>query len=366
MVPNRLFIDKHIANSPVAEAIRSRLNLSVEVVDNLRDVYHLVDASEDPVQTGKDILILTANRGDFLRNCPGTRGYTCCGYKILHIGSFCNLDCSYCILQSYFHPPVLQYFVNYDDLFESLDHAFTEKRIQRIGTGEFTDSLIWEPWTAISRQLIPRFAEQSRAVLEIKTKTTNIDGLSTLKHNRKTITAWSLNTDFVIDTEERNTATLSERLKAAATCEAWGYPLAFHFDPMVLYDGCEMDYIQVVDQLFSSVSPENIAWISLGTFRFIPDLKARIQDRFPESKIPYGEFILGRDGKMRYFKPLRIYLYRTVISRIRKWAPDVLVYLCMEDDAVWNRSAGFIPSEKGGLATMLDGSAARLCRLKLA
>ena len=43
MVPNRLFIDKHVANSPVAEAIRSRLNLSVEVVDNLRNVYHLVD-----------------------------------------------------------------------------------------------------------------------------------------------------------------------------------------------------------------------------------------------------------------------------------------------------------------------------------
>ncbi|OQY57486.1 MAG: hypothetical protein B6245_16810, partial [Desulfobacteraceae bacterium 4572_88] len=56
----------------------------------------------------------------------------------------------------------------------------------------------------------------------------------------------------------------------------------------------------------------DVVWISLGTFRFMPSLKPIIQDRFPDSKIIYGEFIPGLDGKMRYFKPLRIRLYHGV------------------------------------------------------
>jgi spore photoproduct lyase len=106
-----------------------------------------------------------------------------------------------------------------------------------------------------------------------------------------------------------------------------------------------------------------VVWISLGTFRFMPDLKPIIQDRFPESKIVYGEFINGLDGKMRYFKPLRIALYRRIIRCIQEIAPAVTVYFCMEDDEVWQKTFGFIPSEKGGLENMLDQSAIAHCGL---
>ena len=78
----------------------------------------------------------------------------------------------------------------------------------------------------------------------------------------------------------------------------------------------------------------------------------------------YAEFVKGTDGKMRYFKPLRIDLYRKIITCIRDYAPDVAVYLCMEDDEVWQKALGFIPGDVGGLPNMLDNSAVRLCNLK--
>jgi len=267
-------------------------------------------------------------------------------------------------MQSYFHPPVLQYFVNRNELEIELNNLFAKKNMCRIGTGEFTDSMIWEMWTDLSGFLVPKFSRQSCAVLELKTKTTAIEKLKSLRHNRKTIVSWSLNTTKVIENEELRTTSLAARLRAAAKCEEWGYPLAFHFDPMIIYDGCEEDYRKVIEQLFSHVSSKNIVWISLGTFRFMPSLKAIIQKRFPDSKIIYGEFITGLDGKMRYFKPLRIKLYQKIVSCIRSIAPDVLIYFCMEDDEVWKKSLGFIPSERGGLPKMLDESAARHCRLK--
>ncbi len=362
----KLFVDKAVCEAPQVDTFRSQLNLTPVIVDNAQEVYKTVREAPDTIKKGKEVLYLTRNQGAFIKDCPGTKAYTCCGYKILHIGTFCLMDCAYCILQSYFHPPVLQFFLNHKDLFAELESRLSVPAIQRIGTGEFTDSLIWEAWSELTHQLVPIFARQSQAVLELKTKTTAISGLEALDHKRKTILSWSVNTDAMIRSEERGTATLTARLKAAARCASWGYPLAFHFDPMIIYPGCEAAYRQVVDQIFEHVSPTNIVWISLGTFRFMPSLKPIIASRFPASKIIYGEFVQGLDGKMRYYKPLRIKLYRQVAEWIRAYSDDVLIYFCMEDDEVWQKALGFLPSTQGGLSHMLDRSAVAHCKLKIA
>ena len=361
---NKIYIDRDVIDAPLVATICNRLQVPVERVASYREVFAAVSAAQDPVSAGKQVLYLTRNRGAFVKSCPGTRQYLCCDYQILHIGTYCSMDCSYCIMQSYFHPPVLQLFVNQDQLRTELGQLFTRNQITRIGTGEFTDSLLWEVWTDISADLVPFFGDQRTAVLELKTKTTAVDKLRTLDHNRKTIVAWSLNTERVIGQEERGTASLGARLRAAARCQRWGYPTAFHFDPLVLYENCEEEYHDTVKVLFDSVSAEQIAWISLGAFRFMPPLKSVIQQRFPDSKIIYGEFVPGLDGKLRYFKPLRIELFRKMASWIREYAPGVTLYLCMEDDEVWKKALGFTPAEKGGLGHMLDQSAVQMCGLR--
>ncbi len=352
-----------MAHHPVATAFSRYLGGKAEVVEEPSDLYRLIKESDDPWARGKQLLLLTRNKGAFFKACPGTREYICCGYQILHIGSYCTMDCSYCILQSYFHPPMLQYFVNHEDLMAELEHALVQPGIHRMGTGEFTDSLIWERWSDLTPRLIQRFSGQTRAVLELKTKTTAVQRLKGLSHNRKTILAWSLNTPRVITTQERGTASLNARLQAAVQCHSWGYPLAFHFDPLVIYPGCENEYLRVLEELFSKVAPEDIVWISMGTFRFMPALKPVIEQRFPGSKIVYGEFIPGLDGKMRYFKPLRIALYRFLAQSIERLAPGLTTYLCMEDEQVWAQSMGFTPQSRGGLPAMLDESARRHCGL---
>ena len=358
-----LVLDK-LAESPWTRKVVSRFRAPVRTVTDQHAVYDLIQGRSDPIGAAKEILFLTENNGAFFRKCPGTREYICCDYKILHIGTFCTMDCSYCILQSYFHPPVLQLFLNVDDMLNELDTVFQENKTYRIGTGEYTDSLIWDQCLDLAPLLVERFASQSRSILELKTKTVHVDQLIGLKHNRKTILAWSLNTPAVIKGQERRTASLSARIAAAGRCAQNGYPLAFHFDPLVLYDNCEVEYDQVIQDLFTAVSPSDVVWISLGSFRFMPTLKAIIQKRFGRSDIVYGEFIPGMDGKMRYFKPLRKKLYQRVVASIRDIAPDVLVYFCMEDADIWRYAIGFSPEEKGGLGHMLDESARKHCGLK--
>ncbi len=359
----RLYIDPQVAELPATRSFIERSELKPELLSDSKVLFEEIKSASDPWKTAKQVLLLTQNKGAFLKECPGTKTYTCCGYQILHIGSYCTMDCSYCILQSYFHPPVLQYFVNHEDLMDELDPTKLGPKIRRIGTGEFTDSLIWEKWSDLTSQLIQKFAGQSTSILELKTKTTAIEQLKGIDHKRKTIISWSLNTPRVIASQERGTASLKARLAAAAKCQSWGYPLAFHFDPMVIYPGCENEYRQVLDLLFQSISADAVVWISLGTFRFMPALKSVIEQRFADSDIVYGEFIPGLDGKMRYFKPLRTRLYQHMVQSIQALAPDTASYLCMEDDQVWEQSYGFVPESKGGLSAILDRLALAHCEL---
>lgn len=94
-------------------------------------------------------------------------------------------------------------------------------------------------------------------------------------------------------------------------------------------------------------------------------LKPIIQKRFAKSSIIYGEFITGLDGKMRYFKPLRIKIYQKIVACIRRYAPRTFIYFCMEDDEVWQKSLGYTASERGGLSQMLDEQAIKHCGLEL-
>ena len=246
---------------------------------------------------------------------------------------------------------MLQYFLNHADLNAELDQLFATRTIHRLGTGEFTDSLIWEPWTGLSEGLIRKFAGQDGCVLELKTKTTFIDTLLDLPHRRRTILGMVLNTERVIGSEERGTAPLDARLKAAARCAAQGYPLAFHFDPIVIDDGCEAEYRLERRTPVCRHRPPAYCLDQPEASRFMPvDLKGVVQDRFPLSKIPYGEFITGLDGKMRYFRPLRMQIYRAIAQAIRAQAPDVCLYFCMEDDEVWQDALHFVPAERGSLA----------------
>ena len=66
---------------------------------------------------------------------------------------------------------------------------------------------------------------------------------------------------------------------------------------------------------------------------------------------------------MRYFKPLRIDMYREIIAAIYDHAPDAPIYFCMEDDEVWRKTLGFAPRDRGGLARMLDERALLACGL---
>ncbi|OAG27358.1 SPL family radical SAM protein [Thermodesulfatator autotrophicus] len=357
-----LYVSEEVKDNPYTQEILNRLKLEPIVLPAGEKPPKPLSPWPEVLSWGKRTLFLTAYKGRFFRPCPGTKSYLCCGYQIFHIGQGCSLDCTYCILQAYFNEPWLTFFVNVlSDGLAQLKEGLESRPFTRIGTGEFTDSMILEPVTHLNPWLVEFFSRENRGVLELKTKTVFIDDLKGLEHNRRTIIAWSLNAPSIVESEEKGAPGLTERLKAAQIVSDWGYPVAFHFDPIIRFSGWQEEYSWVIEELFKLVPAENIVWISLGSLRFMPELKEIAYARFSHTSIFSDEFVIGLDGKRRYFRPIRVELYKHLYREIRKHAKDVCVYLCMESPEVWQESFGVTPFEFGGLPKMLDRAAKRVC-----
>jgi spore photoproduct lyase len=281
-----------------------------------------------------------------------------CGYTVINLHLNCPLDCAYCILQGYLANPVLTVHVNLGDLWAELDAALASarsRRALRYGTGELGDSLALDPLTGCADELMAYFRARPPAVLELKTKTTNIESILRAGPAENIVVSWSLNSSRAAEADEKDAPLVADRLAAAAKVQGHGWRVGFHFDPLVRYAGWQEDYSRVIHGLFRAVDPARVAWISLGSLRFPAGLKPLIQKRFPETRLFFEELVRGMDGKLRYFRPLRTELYRFVLDEILRTAGrPVPVYLCMESVEVWGDVFKKNPGGKAALAGFLS------------
>jgi spore photoproduct lyase len=349
-------VEKDARDYDTARRVLARLkDVPVTVIADRQSLRPPDRARADWLTEAKSTLLLAVQKGPFRRPCPGTRDYICCGYQVLQVTVNCPMDCTYCVLQGYVNAPAITLFVNVADLLAELesDWAANPGEVWRLGTGEFGDSLALDSLMGLNTRLIPWFAGRQGAMLEIKSKWPVGEELLALGPNPRVVFAWSLNPEEVIRREEKFTASLEARLQTAAQAAAAGFKIAFHFDPLIYFPGWEEAYSRTVARLGAAVPAGAIAWISLGCLRFLPPLRELIHRRFPKSRLADQEMVLAPDGKLRYFKGLRVEMYGRMQEWLGQAAPEALVYLCMESPRLWREVFGFAP-EEGELARRLD------------
>ncbi len=348
--PQKIFIERNSLDFALTKRIiKNTSRVPKEIIDNPHELIEDLKVTRNAIQEGKKYLLLTKQRGEFVKPCPCTPHYIGCNYFIINLELNCPLDCSYCILQHYLSNPLITVHVNLKDLWRELDIFCNKnrKRAFRIGTGELGDSLALDHMTEISKDLISYFRGKRNVYFELKTKTTNIRNVLNQEPADNIVISWSLNSSKMALELERGAPEVEERVYAARRVLEKGFRVGFHFDPLIRYPGWEQDYEELIKMLMKTIEPGRIAWMSLGSLRFPPLLKSIIKKRFPKTKIFYDEFIKGKDGKFRYFKPLRIELYKEIISFIKKnGGSDVPLYFCMESEALWREVMRWVPKGK--------------------
>jgi spore photoproduct lyase len=353
----KIYLDEKAERDWVSRTVLNRLShIPVEKIQDKRSLIKRFLSMPDPVGIGKKNLLLTPFYGKRLKPCPGTSNHVCCGYYVINAITNCPMDCSYCVLQGYLNNPLLTLYSNWDELLQEIESFLSSNRqpFLRVGTGELSDSLALDSIFPLSQLLISFFAERNNGILELKTKSAEVDHLLHLNHQGKAIFSWSLNPPKIIEEEEVRTASLEERINAAKRCQERGYPVGFHFDPILCHEGWDKGYQETILSLFKHIDPKGVIWISLGGFRYPPQLKSIVKERFPGTKIFLGELFPGRDGKFRYLKEIRVEMYEKIVGWLKDVDPSLFIYLCMESKEVWERVFGWSPSNSQHLNHMFQ------------
>jgi len=300
----------------------------------------------------KKRLYLAPHEGSFFKKCPGTQGAACCNYYVLNLGLQCNMNCSYCYLQSYINTPVSMAYTNIDQALLELEE--TVKRFPqapfRVGTGEVTDSLSLDDLTLNSALLVDWFSRHPHLTLEFKTKSDNVKNFVDLKHRSNVVVSWSVNPQAIIEREEHLTASLTERLNAARLCADQGFPIAIHIDPMIHTPEWRELYRGLVRKLTQSFKPNEVKWISIGALRYPPEMKNTMRGRFGLKTLALqGEMFLSDDGKLRYDQALRNTMFSFMQNEFRAVSPLYKVFLCMEAPETWMGTFNATPRRVEGL-----------------
>ena len=283
----------------------------------------------------KNEIVLTNIKEDrtLLGKCPVASEKTrCCNLQTLDSVINCGFDCSYCTIQSFYKGGKVLFESNLKEKLNKIDIDPNKK--YHIGTGQSSDSLMWGNYKDNLTHLF-EFAEKNpNVILELKTKSDNIEYILENNTPKNIICTWSINTQTIIDNEEHLTASLQNRLNAAKLVSQKGNLVGFHFHPMVYYNNWKDEYSKIAEYLIQNFNPSDVALVSIGTLTFIKPVIKQIRNRNFKTKILQMP-LLDAEGKYSYSYKIKKEMFSFLYNSFKQWHNKVFFYMCMEDKNLW-------------------------------
>ena len=295
---------------------------------------------EAPKRAPQKITVEKSPR-QLLGDCPVySEKLVCCQLKTLDVVQNCAFGCSYCTIQTFYGDEV-----SIDgDLAQKLllaEQSLDMNRFQHIGTGQSSDSLVWGNRNGMLTDLCAFAARHPKVLLEFKTKSANVKHLLASEVPKNVVCSWSLNTEVIVDNEEHFTASLSQRLSAARQAADQGIKVAFHFHPIVFYEGWREDYCTLAERVIKLFSPEEVLFVSFGTVTFIKPVIQQLRQSGRASKMLQMEMVPDPHGKLSYPDAIKIELFSAIYAAFKPWRNKVFQYLCMERATFWHEVIGW-------------------------
>jgi len=272
--------------------------------------------------------------------CPVASEETvCCNLRTIDAVENCVFGCSYCTVQTFYTDKIV-----FDEDFAAKLQAIPiePERFYHFGTGQASDSLAWGNKHDVLDALCDWAAAHPNVLLELKTKSNNVRYFEDHDVPSNVVCSWSLNTPVVIDHEEHFTAGLDDRIAAARAVADRGFGVAFHFHPMVHYEGWGRDYTDVVKTLQSVFTADEVRFVSFGSVTLIKPVIRKIRRLGNPTKINQVAFVPDPLGKLTYEDDIKVEMFTTMYEAFEPWRRDVFLYLCMEKRSIWERSFGYV------------------------
>lgn len=281
-----IYIETAIAYHPRTKAIADRYPKAKRIeIDRYGEVFNS-HSQNFRIQKHNPALILAEKQNKKVMPTPAQ--YETGGgahYYFSHMLN-CVYDCRYCFLQGMLRSASYLVFVNYEEFVDeikvlALSHQNDEKPAWFF-SGYDCDSLAYEPVTQFADYFVAAFQDIPNAVLELRTKSTQIRSLLKREAQDNVVIAYSLSPEAVAKEVEFGAPSVAKRIEALQKLQEHGWRIGLRFDPIIWHQNYQADYQKLIDDTFSALDPNNIDSVTLGGFRLPKGFYKTMQKLHPE------------------------------------------------------------------------------------
>lgn len=291
-----IYVESEVADWPRVREIISR-NPGIPVIDCARygEVFNR-NAQNFRLQKSAPALILARKFGNLVLPTPPGYGFNNSpSYYFSHMLN-CVYDCRYCFLQGMYRSANYVLFVNYEEFAEALARVISSSQGPCVFySGYDCDSLALEPVSKFCEYYLPLLAGFPDAMLEIRTKSTQIRGLLERQPIPNVVIAMSFTDEESAAAFEHKVPSIEKRLEALRKLQEAGWRVALRFEPMVPSENMVANYRRLFTQLFSVLEARRIHSVSTGAFRMPVEFFKNIVRLYPDEPL-FAKSTEVRDG----------------------------------------------------------------------
>jgi len=145
--------------------------------------------------------------------------------------------------------------------------------------------LALEPVSDFCKYFLPVFARHPEAILEIRTKSTQIRSLLEQSAIKNCVVAMSFTAKEAGDQWEHKVPSIEKRIETLRKLQEAGWKVAIRFEPLILGANSIEGYRLLFKKLFAALDVENIHSVSCGLFRMPVDFHKRIVKLYPDEEL---------------------------------------------------------------------------------
>ncbi len=325
-----IYIEKSIKNHPRVEKIVQRVGREALIIEceNYRQVFN-PKSQNFRLQKQQPALILAKKTGRLV--VPTPEGFGIGGennYYFSHMLN-CIYDCRYCFLQGMYPSAHYVVFINYEDFMSEINQVLNQhpSQIVYFFSGYDGDSLAFDNISGFVDNFLPFFSNHPKALLELRTKSTQINSLLEQPVLTNCIVAFSFTPEKISKKVEHKVPPLKKRLYAMQKLADAGWQIGLRFDPLIYDPDFRDQYQELLKDIFLLISPEKIHSVSVGPLRFPQKMYQEIVQLYPHDQL-LAQPLLKRGQQISYPESIEIEMKQTVLKILQNYLPKTLLFEC--------------------------------------
>ena len=319
---SHLYIEQSVLHEPLTKEIRAKFSKSkVIIIKHYKDVFNRPN-QDFALQSRSKNLILARRTAPFLYE----GSYYSDGFEyenFFYTPSIlgCLYDCEYCYLSGMYNSANSVFFVNTADFFDALTPYLDKPTL--IAISYDTDTLAIESITSHTKAWIEHAQMNPNLHLEIRTKSANFKAIRSLPCSDQIVLAWTLSPQKIIDLYEHKTPSLDSRLKSIKEAVEAGWKVRVCIDPVIYNEEFHELYLPLIDKLFSTIEPDKLFQLTLGSFRMSSTHLKRIK-KLRRSDIAFYPYDV-KEGIVSYGKKIEQEILHVMTQKALKYIPKTRI-----------------------------------------